>query len=83
MQDLPRQIKSIGKGRETEEQKIHKLNECQIDALLTKSWITEASRAYIENMPEPRMAYIANRRLFENAFEIAAKNKFQLLRRSR
>ncbi len=28
-------------------------------------------------MPEPRMAYITNRRLFENAFEIAAKNKFQ------
>ncbi len=27
----------------------------------------EASRAYIENMPEPRMAYITNRRLFENA----------------
>ncbi len=27
-------------------------------------------------MPEPRMAYITNRRLFENAFEIAAKNKF-------
>ncbi len=28
-------------------------------------------------MPEPRMAYITNRRLFENAFEIAVKNKFQ------
>ncbi len=28
-------------------------------------------------MPEPRMAYIPNRRLFENAFEIASKNKFQ------
>ncbi len=28
-------------------------------------------------MPEARMAYILNRRLFENAFEIASKNKFQ------
>ncbi len=26
-------------------------------------------------MPEPRMAYITNRRLFENAFEIAAKHQ--------
>ncbi len=35
----------------------------------------EASRAYIENMPEPRMAYITNRRLFENAFEIKSKEQ--------
>jgi hypothetical protein len=61
----------------TEEQKIHKLTNAQIDALLTKIMDNEVSRAYIENMPEPRMAYITNRRLFENAFEIAAKNKFQ------
>ncbi len=28
----------------------------------------EVSRAYVENMPEPRMVYILNRRLFENAW---------------
>ncbi len=28
------------------------------------------------NMPEPRMAYVLNRRLFENAFEVI-KNKFR------
>ncbi len=37
----------------------------------------EASSLYIENMPEPRMAYIpANRQLFENTFEIAARTSF-------
>ncbi len=28
-------------------------------------------------MPEPRMVYITNRWLFENAFKEVAKNKFQ------
>ncbi len=30
----------------------------KIDALLTKIMDNEVSRAYVENMPEPRMAYI-------------------------
>ncbi len=52
----------------TEEQKIHKLTNAQIDALLTKIMDNGASRAYIENiMPEPRMGIYHNRRLFENA----------------
>ena len=64
----------------TDEQKIHKLTTRQIDALLEKIMDNEVSRAYVENMPEPRMAYISNRRLFENAFEIANKNKLQRYR---
>ncbi len=35
----------------------------------------EASRAYID-MPEPRMAYITNRRLFENALN-SSKERFE------
>ncbi len=35
----------------TEEQKYNKLTNAQIDALLTKNHDNEASRAYIENMP--------------------------------
>ncbi len=49
-------------------------NRCLINQKIMDN---EASRAYIENMPEPRMAYITNRRLFENAFEIAEANKLQ------
>lgn len=64
----------------TDDQKVHKLTTRQIDALLEKIMDNEVSRAYVENMPEPRMAYISNRRLFENAFEIANKNKFQRYR---
>lgn len=64
----------------TDEQKIHKLTTRQIDVLLEKIMDNEVSRAYVENMPEPRMAYISNRRLFENAFEIANKNKLQRYR---
>ena len=64
----------------TDEQKVHKLTTRQIDVLLEKIMDNEVSRAYVENMPEPRMAYISNRRLFENAFEIANKNKFQRYR---
>ncbi len=62
---------------------MHKLTNAQIDALLTKIMDNEASRAYIENMPEPRMAYITNRQLFENAFEVAAKNEVSACRESR
>ncbi len=51
-------------------------NEYQIDALLTKIMDNEASRAYIETCQNQEMAYITNRRLFENAFEIAAKVSF-------
>ncbi len=40
-----------------------------------KSWITKHLFIF-ENMPT-KNAYITNRRLFENAFEIATKNKFQ------
>ncbi len=43
----------------------------------------EASRAYIENMPEPRMAYITNRRLFENALNSSKEQVSAVLRRSR
>lgn len=64
----------------TDDQKVHKLTTRQIDVLLEKIMDNEVSRAYVENMPEPRMAYISNRRLFENAFEIANKNKFQRYR---
>lgn len=64
----------------TDDQKVHKLTTRQIDVLLEKIMDNEVSRAYVENMPEPRMAYISNRRLFENAFEIAKKNKFQRYR---
>ena len=61
----------------TDEQKVHKLTTRQIDVLLEQIMDNKVSRAYVENMPEPRMAYISNRRLFENAFELAKKNKFQ------
>ena len=64
----------------TDEQKIHKLTSRQIDVLLENIMDNKVSRAYVENMPEPRMAYISNRRLFENAFELAKKNKFQRYR---
>jgi len=64
----------------TDEQKVHKLTTRQIDVLLEQIMDNKVSRAYVENMPEPRMAYISNRRLFENAFEIANKNKFQRYR---
>lgn len=64
----------------TDEQKVHKLTTRQIDVLLEQIMDNEVSRAYVENMPEPRMAYISNRRLFENAFEIANKNKLQRYR---
>jgi plasmid replication protein rep len=64
----------------TDDQKVHKLTTRQIDVLLEKIMDNEVSRAYVENMPEPRMAYISNRRLFENAFEIANKNKLQRYR---
>ncbi len=67
-----------------QEQKYTVYPSAQIDALLTRIMDNEASRAYTENMPEPRMAYITNRRLFENAFEIAVKEQVSaVLRRSR
>ncbi len=57
------------------EGKKYKLTNAQIDALLAKIMDNEVSEHIFENMPEPRMAYILNRRLFENAFEIASKNR--------
>ncbi len=54
---LQGQQKSIGKRSTCKKQKSKntQVNECPIDALLTKNHDNEVSRAYVENMPEPRM----------------------------
>ncbi len=74
-----RQIKSIGKGRpckNKKRQKIHKLTNAQIDALLTKIMGNEASRAYIENMQNQEWHISQIDPVVENAFEIAARTSF-------
>ncbi len=73
-------IKSIGKETLVKTENNPQAN-TEIDALLTKSWITKHPEPILKTCQNQEW-HITNERLFENAFEIAAKNKFQQYCRS-